>query len=378
MNKAEVLEIRKQFMPDTVTIDKICGCYVDHEKKRVFESKEAFGSLPDEEMYKYLDIFRHSLTGTIGKNLIPLEFPLEQEAAGGTQEFLMRLRDSKLEDDTLIDAFYERIIANYENAENYYIILVHAAYDIPGRASDNLDMDDASEDVFDYILASICPVKLSKAGLSYNAHLNAISDRDRDWVVDPPVKAFLFPAFIDRNTDIHNMLYFTKKPDDLQPTFVEALFGGRSPLSATDQKNTFDQIVQETVGDAADYHVMQNIHENLQSMMEEHKDDPEPLQLEKADVRALLKDSGVPQEQMDLQFEKSYEKAAGEEDQPLLVSNIANTRKFDIETPDVMIRVKPDRADLVESRIIDGRQCLVIMVDDHVEVNGINVRTFLN
>ena len=41
----------------------------------------------------------------------------------------------------------------------------------------------------------------------------------------------------------------------------------------------------------------------------------------------------------------------------------------------MVIKVNPDRADLVETRIIDGRQCLVIPVDDHIEVNGINVRT---
>ena len=108
-----------------------------------------------------------------------------------------------------------------------------------------------------------------------------------------------------------------------------------------------------------------------------HEEDPEPLELTKKDVEQLLKDSGVPKERMDY-FEETYEKCAGEGDHPLLASNIANTKKFDIETPDVVIKVKPDRTDLVESKIVDGRQCLVIAVDDHIEVNGINVRTFMN
>ena len=58
-----------------------------------------------------------------------------------------------------------------------------------------------------------------------------------------------------------------------------------------------------------------------------------------------------------------------------MAANIAETRKFNIETPDIVIKVNPDRADLIETREIDGRQCLVIAVDDHIEVNGINVRT---
>ena len=378
MNKAETLEIKKQFSPDKCTIDHICGCYVDHEKNKRLITKNAFGSVPEEEMYKYLDIFSHTLTGTFGKNLISLEFPIDQEAVGGTQEFLLTLRDSHLEDDALLDQFYDKIIANYINGENYYIILVHAVYDIPGIASDGTTMDDASENIYDYILCSICPVKLSKAALGYNESKNVIEDRFRDWVVDGPTKGFLFPAFIDRNADIHNMLYFTKKPEDIQPEFVQAMFGGRAPMSAPEQKDIFNTIVADTVGEEADYDIMKNIHENLQTMIDEHEGDPEPLELGRKDVEHLLSDSGVSEDKMQY-FKKNYDNIVGEnEDYPLLASNIANTRKFDIETPDVVIKVKPDRADLVETKIIDGRQCLVIAVDDHIEVNGINVRTILS
>ena len=378
MNKAEIQEIKKQFTPDRCTIDRICGCYVDHEKNKVSVFKTAFMSIPEEEMYKYLDIFQHTLSGTVGKNLISLEFPTDQEEAEGTQEFLMTLRASKLEDDELIDECYDKIIANYVDPENYYITLVHAVYDIPGVSSDGLEMEDASEHVYDFLLCSICPVKLSKAALGYNEQKNVIEDRFRDWVVDGPVKGFLFPAFIERDTDIHNMLYYTKKADDLQPEFVEAMFGGRAPLSAPDQKDTFDAILTDTIGnDGGDYEVMKNIHENLNLMMEDHKDDPEPLELGKEEVKKLLADSGVAQEKME-KFDENYFKCAGDEDYPFLATNIANTTKFDIETPDVIIKVKPDRADLVETRIIDGRQCLIIKVDDHIEVNGINVRTLLN
>ncbi len=377
MNKAETLEIKKQFTPDRCTIDHICGCLVDHEKNKRLIFKKVFDSLPEEEIFKYLDIFQHTLAGTFGKNLISLEFPIDQEQAGGTQDFLLTLRDSKLEDDELVDECYDKIIANYVNGENYFIILIHAVYDIPGVTSDGITMEDASDNVYDYMLCSICPVKLSKAGLGYNESKNVIEERYRDWIVDGPVKGFLFPAFIERNTDIHNMLYFTKKPEDLQPEFVEAMFGGRAPISAPEQKDIFDAVVQNTIGEDADYDIMKNIHDNLNDMIEDHVDDPEPLELKKQDVKQLLHDSGVPDERLDY-FEENYVKCAGDEDFPLLASNIANTKKFDIETPDVVIKVKPDRTDLVESRIVDGRQCLVIAVDDHIEVNGINVRTFMN
>ncbi|MBS6997928.1 MAG: DUF4317 domain-containing protein [Lachnospiraceae bacterium] len=373
MNKKEVLEIRKQFTPANCAITRIAGCYVDHEKNKKMESKSAFLSLPEEEAFKYFDIFKKTLSGTMGKNMLNMEFPIDQEMPGGTQEFLMKLKASKLEDDMLLEEFYDKVIATYEYAENYYIILIHAMYDVPGRSSDNLEMFDASDEVYEYLVCSICPVSLSKAGLSYNAESNCIQDRIRDWVVDMPDKGFLFPAFNDRSTDIHGVLYYTKKSEDLQPELIEELLGARMPMSANTQKETFQMLIEDTLGEDGDYETIRNIHDTLNDMIEEHKEEPEPLQLDKTDVRKVFEKSGVSSEKMEC-FDQNYEETAGEKTS-LLATNITETKKFQIETPDIVIKVNPERADLIETRVIDGRQCLVIAVDDHIEVNGVNVRT---
>lgn len=373
MNKKEILEIRKQFTPANCAITRICGCYVDHEKTKKMESKEAFLSLPEEEAFKYFDIFKKTLSGTVGKNMLNLEFPLDAEMPGGTQEFLLKLRDSKLEDDMLLEEFYDKVIATYDYAENYYIVLIHAMYDIPGKSSDGLEMFDASDEVYEYLLMSICPVSLSKAGLSYNAEDNRIQDRIRDWIVDMPVKGFLFPAFNERSTDLHSVLYYTKKSEDLQPEMIDQLLGAQMPMSADTQKETFQMIIEDTLGEDGDYETVRNIHETLNDLIEEHKEEPEPLSLDKTEMKKIFEQSGVDAEKME-NFDRNFEENAGEK-ASLLATNIAETRKFNIETPDVVIKVNPDRADLVETRIIDGRQCLVIPVDDHIEVNGISVRT---
>ena len=198
MNKKEISEIKKQFTPENCSLTRICGCYVDGEKNKKTELKEAFLSLSEEEMFKYFEIFRKSLSGTIGKNLMNMEFPLEQETEGGTQHFLMKLRESKLTDDALVESFYDKIIENYDYPENYYIILIHGVYDIPGKSSDGAEMFDASDEIYEHIMCCICPVKLSKAGLCYNAETNSIQDRIRDWIVELPDVAFLFPQFNDR------------------------------------------------------------------------------------------------------------------------------------------------------------------------------------
>ena len=372
MNKKEVLEIRRQFTPENCAITCICGCYVDHEKEKKAELKKAFLSLPEEEAFKYFDIFKHTLSGTLGKNLINMEFPLDQELNGGTQEFLLKLRDSKLEDDMLIEEFYDKVIENYIYAENYYIILIHAVYDVPGRSSDGLEMFDASDTVYEHILCSICPVNLTKAGLTYNAETNNIEDRIRDWIVEGPAKGFLFQAFQDRASNVHSILYYTKKPEDLQPELITNVLGSTIPLTAGDQKTTFQAIISDTLGEECGYEVIRSIHDNLNEMLEEAKEEPEPLELSKPDVKKLLTRSGVSQEKLE-SFDEEFEMAVGEK-KTLLASNIANVKTFQIETPDVVVKVNPERSDLVETRMIDGRRCLVIAIDDHLEVNGIEVR----
>ena len=372
MNKKEVAEIRRQYVPERCTISRICGCYVDAEKNIKTTMKEAFLSLPEDDAFKYFTIFKKTLSGTVGRNLVNLDFPLEEEHEGGHQEFLLKLRNSKLKDDTLVEEFYNRIIDTFPFGENYYIILIHVAYDVPGKATDGTEMYDASDNVFEYILCSLCPVHLSKPGLGYNEEKNCIENRIQDWIVDQPMKGFLFPAFNDRYTDIHSMLYYTKNATDLQEDFLTNMFGcTRIPLDADSQKETFNCLIADTLGTDCDYSVVKNIHEILNEKIEEFKDSPEPLELGKQDVRRLFEDSGVPDSRME-DFDQCYDEEVGEQT-TFLATNIASSKKFNIETPDVVVKVNPEAADLVETRIIDGRQCLVIAINEHVEVNGISI-----
>ena len=373
MTKQEISELKKLLTPRNCSITRICGCYVDGEKNKKTMFKQAFLALPEEEMFKYFEILRKTLSGTMGKNL--LEFPLASEETGGSQEFLLRLRDSKLKDDALLEEFYDKVIENYEYVGNYLILLIHDVYDVPGKTSDGIDMEDASDEVYEYILCCICPVELSKPGLSYNPEENAFQNRVRDWVVTLPETGFLFPAFQDRSTDLHSTLYYSKNPEELRESFVEPLLGCPLPLSAGGQKETFQAIIEDTLGEDCGIEVVKNIHDKLNELAEEHKEAPEPLALNKNEVKTILADSGVTNERLS-DFDKRYDETAGEKTS-LLMNNVMNTRSFEVKTPDIVIKVNPERTDLIETRRIDGRECLIIELDGSVEVNGITVRASL-
>lgn len=400
MTKKDISEIKKLLTPKNCSITRICGCYVDGEKNKKAEIQQAFLALPEEEMFKYFEILRKVLSGTLGKNLLTLEFPLSLEMAGmelpadtpGSQDaenaqrdemppagdfnahsFLMRLKESKLKDDALLEEYYDRIIENYEYVGNYLILIVHDVYDVPGRTTDGIEMEDASDEIYEYILSCICPVELSKPGLSYDAEENTFHNRSRDWVVSLPETGFLFPAFNDRGSDIHSVLYYTKNPEELREDLVEQLLGCPLPLSAESQKETFQTLIEDTLGEDCGIELVKNIHDRFTELAEEHKEEPEPLILDKDKVKTILADSGVANDKLS-EFDSHYDETAGES-ASLLMSNVINTKTFEVKTPDVVIKVSPDRTDLIETRTIDGRECLVIALDGDVLVNGISVRT---
>ena len=372
MNKREIAEIKKQFKKDNNAITRICGCYVDAEKQIKTRLKEAFFALSEEEIFKYYEMFKKTISGGIGKNLHNLEYSIHDEGEDSAHALLMKLREDKLPDDEVVDSFFQKVIENYDYGENYYIILIHSAYDVPGKAADNEEMFDMSEEVYNHILCCICPVKLSEPGLSYNEATNHIEERPRDWWVQPTMTGFLFPAFNDRSTDIHGLLYFSKNPEELHYEFIDTCLGAPSPISFKSQKEAFQDVLSGTLGEECDYTIVRQIHENLTEMVEEHKEDQEPLRLSKPEVKDLLEKSGVEPERLE-RFDQVYEEAAGE-NTSILVPAITGTGKFAVKTPDVDIKVSPDRLDLVETRFIEGRRCLVIAIEDNIKVNGMPVR----
>ncbi len=371
MIKTEVNEIKKQFSEANCTISKICACYVSGEKDKITHMREAFLSLPEEEATRYFQILRKGLSGTIGKNLLTLEFPLEAEFSDGAQQFLLDVRDSHLADDELLEQFYDKIIEAYPYTQNYLILVIDCNYDIPGRTEDGLDMEDASTEVYHYLFCTLCPVKQSKPGLTYEPGENVFRSRICDWIVDAPMHAFLFPAFTDRSTDLHSCLYFTKDSEKPFEDFAYSMLGCTMPIPAGFQKEAFQTIVAETLGAESDLEVLRNIHETLYDMVEDHEEDPEPLILDKAEVKNVLAKSGVSNEQLET-FDKHYDDAIGAAGQ-LLAANITETRKFEVKTPDVVIKVNPERSDLVETKVIDGRKYLMIEVGSNIQVNGVSL-----
>ena len=271
---------------------------------------------------------------------------------------------------------FDLIIANYPSSDKYYIVAIHGNYDVPGKGKDGAVLEDASEIVYEYILCAICPVKLSKAALGYDSDSNRIRERVRDWVVEAPEKAFLFPAFNDRGPDIHSMLYYTKKAEELFPEFVETVFGTTSPLSPETQTETFNSMITDTLGDEVSIELVQRVHENIAEVIEQNKEIPEPVELTPYEMKELLGRSGVEDEKLE-NFEKTFKEVAGEK-ATIIADNLPVVKQLKIKAPDIEIKVKPESASLISHKMVDGVLSIVIPVGEGVELNGIAVKHIEN
>lgn len=372
MNEKEIAELRRRFRPDKSSITHIRGCYVNESREIVSEFDQSLALMSQEDSEMILSTIRRTLSGTLGKNLLDIDFETQQVVDSDEHKLLMALRHS-LDDLDAVRAFYRRVIDSLDLEGNYLILLACDRYDVPYRSADGDRQDDASAEVYTYILCSICPVKLTKPALSYSAHVNSFGHLSPDWVVSAPELGFLFPAFDERTTNLYGALYYSKDIAENHPEFVDAVFRREAPMPAARQKEHFQAILSDALADDCCLDVVQAVHEQLCEMIEEHKEnkEAEPLTLSKGAVKCVLKSCGVSDSHLTA-FEVQYDDTFGE-DAALSPRNLVDVKQVEVRTPEVVIKVKPERSDLVETRIIDGAKYILIRADEGVEVNGVAV-----
>lgn len=372
MNLKEVSELRRRWRPEKNAVSHIYGCFVNANREIVADLEESLGRMPQEEAERYLGLLKKVLSGTLGKNLIDIVFSTQQVMDSEEHRLLTGLRSSELKDKTVRQAFYQKVIEHLEmEGDSYLLLLAHDTYDVPRRGRDGEEQEDASEEVFSYFLCCVCPLKLGKPELNYypgdNEFHCAVSQ-----TVAPPELGFLFPTFDDRAANIYNALFYSRKADQLHQEFIDAVFRTEPPMSAAEQREAFQGALSEALEDAYSLEVAQAVHGRLLERIERHKEDKEaePLALSAGEIGGILRECGVPEERAAAFQDRCGQSFGGAALNP---ENLIDSKHFDIKTEQVTISVDPEYSYLVETRILDGRKCLVIPAGDGVEVNGLAV-----
>ena len=373
MNNKEIGEIRRRVRRDRSNMTAIYGCYVNENKEIISKFRLSTGMMSENESDKYFGLLRRSLSGTIGKNLIDLSFKTSQVANSPEHKLLMDLRSSVLKDEEKLDVFYRKVIESVTLEASYLILIGCDAYDVPFKSKDDSIQTDGSEQIYQYLLCAICPVKQTKPNLHYIPESKEFHDGGMMNVVSAPELGFLFPAFDNRATNIYNVLYYNHSPKENHEAFVNALFNTPVPKPAAEQKKTFEALLSTALNEECNMDVVQTVHEQICQRIELHRESkvPEPLLVSKEDVKEVLTSCGISEEHVS-KFSVDYDEAFGFE-ADLHPKNIIDNKHFEIKTPDVVIKVDPARSDLIETRIIGGVKYIMICADEDVEVNGVSI-----
>lgn len=373
MNEKEIGEIRRHLRRERSNITAIYGCYVNENKEIISQFRQSTGMMPENESDKYYSTLRRTLSGSIGKNLIDITFKTSQVMDSTEHKLLMELRTSQLKDDNLRTELCKKIIDTVQLEGNYLILLACDTYDVPFKSKDDSFQKDNSEETYTYILCSICPVKQTKASLHYVPDEKLFHDGAINHVLCAPALGFLFPAFDNRSTNIYNALYYTRDTKNGQDTFVDSIFHTPVPKPAAEQKKSFEALLTTSLGEECRLDVVQSVHDELCQRIALHKESkvPDPLMVSKEDVKDILTSCGVSEKHV-AKFSVDYDEVFGFEAN-LHPRNIIDNKHFEVKTPDVVIKVAPDRTDLIETRMIGGVKYIMICADENVEVNGVNI-----
>ena len=373
MNDKEIAELRRRFRADKTAISRIRGAYVNEKREIISELDQSVALMTETEADEILSLLKKTLSGRVDTNLLDIHFTTQQVMESPEHKLLCNLRETALQDNDLVHEFYQRVISSVEIEGNYMILLASDAYDVFTYRKD-AGKDEESTEIFRYILCAICPIKMAKPSLSYYVRENCFRNVVADSVISPPALGFMFPAFDNRSTNLYGALYYTRATDNNHPEFTNAIFNaGALPMPATEQKETFRSVLADATGEACSLPMVRSVHAQLHMAMEEHKisKETDPLTVDKYTIRDMLEFCGVSEEGVS-QFEEKFDKGFGQ-NAALSPRNIVETNKFEVRTPDVVIKVNPARTDLVDTRVIDGVRYVLVRADGGVEVNGINV-----
>jgi hypothetical protein len=248
---------------------------------------------------------------------------------------------------------------------------MHDAWSVPYKNSvEHEERPDFDGTVFNYIMVSICPVKLTKPLLTFFSDDRDFHTVEPDLAVGSPALGFMYPVFSDGGADVNAALYYTKDAADVHADFIDGIFHSAAPDSASDRRQAFYGVLADTLEDGVTFDVVQTLHENLVQRLADGKKDGAPLEVSRREIASMLGACDVPEKQL-AAFDNEYLEQFGAVG--MQAATIAEPKKFELTTENATIQVDPARTDLVETRRIDGKRYILIAVEGEAAVNGVEI-----
>ena len=388
MNKKEIAEIKKQFKFGNEAFT-IYGFGIYHVKAFNVETNEfkKFADLEDleaghsgpntwDELEEtcFLDIVKKTFSGSLGKALVEYNFPDTVLLDKDTESQYPRLNKILNSFDKASALDYAKFLAGKITLDSEYTILISkASYSVPQKDvnGEKMDLEFSDGESYDFLVVSICPIENGKPALMLDNSTSKIVHQPISRMILQPIEGFIYPTFNERMTDVNSVLVFNKKPKQPCTTLIEDCLGCKYELNPEDEQTRFNNLVNKlTDGETVEYEISKNIHEQISDLIESTSVNTEITELDKSEVYKIFKNSGIDEKNLE-KFDEFYEDEIG--DYQLKAVNLVEANKMNIKSPDIVINVKNDSLDRVKSQTIDGHKCIVIEIDENIEINGLNV-----
>lgn len=350
MNKKAYTELKKTLKSGNSGFRRMFAYYMPLSGDPTKLNVEKFLTKNDDEIEMYFGAFKKILSGTPGKQLLMGDFNNTSEE-NGMQKKLYDLIKVK-EADEVVEEIIAAIAENYHAEDPYILLIMQAAYDVYDKETDN-------SETFDHLICAACPVEQGKSNLTFNG--KEIIFMNGKSVLKNPEFGFLFPAFIDRAADIHQISIYHKKYSMPVREALTTLFDCRLPIPVEEQKQVFAGLAESAFGGKCDFGEASYVQSALLDRANADETTIGPKQL-----KDIFEEAGATE--FNDEFDESVELLDGHD---INIENIVNKKKVVIEAGDVTITAAADMMSNIRVKTIDGQQMIVIEPRENVVINGL-------
>lgn len=378
MNKKDIANIRKEFKLNSprMNIREIFNVYVQKESGEIYHQiSQPFQMLEQEAQELFLTNFKKVLTGHLDAKLFELKFIRDVEDS--TQMFLFEgLQQQTTEDwkEYMLE-IVTKMFAHKVYEFDTVVTFIRGEYRKPTRKRDQESEEGGDDEVYSnsFVLCSLNKTDLPKKSLMFDyveKEFKPYNVFDPIINLDSPLSGFLFPAFTDNAADVNHILYCAGKANQPDFGFIEDVLNCEQVITAQEDKDCFDFIIKEVIGDEVDSRVISNVYEEIDKMVQENKENEESEipTLDSRDIERILTVSGVENVET-AKVEHAFKAILDDEKHEFKATSLV-PKTIKIETRVANISIRPTDLKYVKYITYQGKRCLLLEVDEEVVVEG--------
>lgn len=379
MNIKDIAEIRKQFKLNNsrMEIREIFNVYVKKESGEIYHHIcQPFQMLEKEAQDLFLANFKKVLTGSLDAKLFELKFQHDVEDSTQTILFEGLQVDSTDYWKEYMLQIVEKLFANTTYEFDTVVTFIRGEYRKPTRKRDMESEEGGDDQVYSnqFILSSLNKTDQPKKALLFDyIEKEFKSNNAFDPIINltSPLSGFLFPAFNDNYADVNHILYYAGKVNQPNDTFIEEVLNCEEIITAEDDKDSFELILKQVVGEEVESRVISNVYEEIDKMLqenEENEEESEEPKLDYRDIERILEVSGVEDVNTD-KVEHAFKAIVDDEKHEFKASSLL-PKKIKINTKVADVTIDPKDLKNVKYIMYQGKRCLLVEIDDDVVVEG--------